>query len=262
MFPMLDIQLSQLGFTESEARIYIELLKIGSQPVSIVAKRVGFNRTSAYSVLKSLERKGVVSSYICGAMKIFSANDPNCLVAYLESKTRILDYYRTELLSIIPKFRSLSGLLSFRRPVVRYFEGIEGIKHVMYDALNASSYFYAYLSVDKWLDSNLNDFLLDYEKFRVFDKCVQLKAIVADIPSVRSFFTENYQFANVNLTELLYLDVKDFASLFEDEMNIYDDKVAIIHLDKGEEYAVVIESDEIAAMQKTIFEMVWKGFNR
>lgn len=260
MIPMLDTHLSQLGFTESEARIYIELLKVGPQPVSVVAKRIRINRTSTYSVLRSLEKKAVVSSYICDGMKIFSANDPNCLIAYLDSKSRVLDYYKTELLSIIPKFRSLGGFLNFRRPVVRYFDGIEGVKHVMYDSLNSSNYFYSYLSINKWLDAGLGDFLVDYENFRTFDKKVSMKAIVADVPSVKSFFADYND--NSDMTELLFLDFEKFSSLFEDEMNIYDTKVSIIHLAKGEEYAVLIDSEEIATMQKTIFEMAWKGLNR
>jgi len=48
--------------------------------------------------------------------------------------------------------------------------------------------------------------------------------------------------------------------MFDNEMNIYNDKVALIHLDKGKEYGVIIESKEIADMHRMIFDMAWKGF--
>lgn len=259
---MLDYQLLQIGFTDSEARVYLELLTIGPQPVSVVAKRIHFNRTTTYSVLKSLEKRGVVSSFNNNGLKCFSANDPNCLISFLDSKCRTLDFYREELLVAIPKFRSLNNLFDFKKPVVSYFDGIEGVKHVMYDALNAVGDFYAYMCIDKWLDVGLKDFLIEYKNFRIYNRKVSLKAIVADLPQVRSFFDDNYKNGQKEMTKIHYLDPANFSSMFENEMNIYDDKVAIIHLEKGSEYGVLIENSEIAAMHKTIFEMVWKGLNR
>ncbi len=259
---MLDYSLSQIGFSDSETRIYIELLSIGAQPVSIVAKRTGLNRTSTYSILKSLEKKGLVSSFIQKGVKCFSANDPNCLISYLDGKCRTLDYYKSELLTAIPKFRSLQGVLDFNKPVVSYFDGPDGVKHVLYDSLNASRYFYAYLCIDKWLEGGMEDFLVDYKNSRIYNRKIPMKGIVADLTEVKNFFNSNYATGQKDMTELLYLDPVEFGSMFENEMNIYDDKVAIMHLDKGNEYGVLIENPEIASTHKVIFEMVWKGMKR
>ena len=259
---MLDYSLSQIGFSDSEARVYIELLSIGPQPVSVIAKRTRFNRTSTYSILKALEKKGLISSFINNGVKYFSANDPNCLISYLDGKCRTLDYHRSELLSVIPKFRSLNNGIDFKRPVVSYFDGLEGVKHVMTDSLNASKYFYGYLCIDKWLDAGMEDFLADYKDFRVKQRKVQMRGIAADLPDVRRFFAENPETDRKGMTQILYLNPIEFSAMFKNEMNIYDDKVAIMHLEKGNEYGVLIESQEIASMHKVIFEMVWKGLKR
>ena len=43
-------------------------------------------------------------------------------------------------------------------------------------------------------------------------------------------------------------------------MNIYNDKVSILHLKRGEEYGIVIENQQIANMHKIIFDHAWIGF--
>lgn len=260
---MLEEKLAEIGFSKNECKIYLELLTIGSQPVSVVAKRVGFNRTTAYSILKSLEKKGLVSSYVNRGMKFFVANDPNCLIGFVDRKCKVYDYYRSELLNIIPKFRSLVGMYSFKKPIVSFYDGLEGVKHVMYDALTTQGDCCAYLCIHKWFQSGMRDFLLEYKNFRIATKKIPLKAIVPDIPEVRTFFEENYE-KNNKLTEVMYLSGQnnDYENIFKNEMNIYDDKVAIIHLDRGQEYGVVIQSKEIAMMQKGIFQMAWNGLQK
>lgn len=257
---MLDASLSQIGFTDSESRVYMELLKIGAQPVSVIAKRTRFNRSSTYSILKGLAKKGVVSSHIRNGVKFFAASDPNCLVSYLDSKYRDLDYCRAGILSAIPKFRSLCDVFDYKKPIVSYFEGLEGAKHVMYDSLNETDYFYSYLCLDKWLKAGLREFIIDYRRLRIYNRQIPMKGIVADLPEVRQFFEENYKSRKQReLTEIRYIDPDKMDSLFNNEMNIYGDKVAIMHLEKGNEYGVLIEGHDIASMHKTIFEMVWNG---
>jgi len=141
--------------------------------------------------------------------------------------------------------------------VVRYFDGVEGVKHVMYDALATKGGNFAYLCLDKWFKSGMRDFLVEYKETRIAGKKVPLKAIVPDTPEVREFFKTYYQ--NDQMTEVLYVDPARAGDLFQNEITIYDDKVTILHLTAGEEFGVIIESAEVASMQKSIFYMAWKG---
>lgn len=256
---MLKEYLVQVGLNENESTVYLELLKLGSQAVSTIAKKVELNRTTTYSILKSLECKGLVSSYMNGNVKFFSANDPNALVGYVDRKCRMYDYFRTQMLSMIPEFRGLVDMYDFKKPVVRYYDGVEGVKQVMFDTLRAKGVFRAYLALNRWFDSEMKDFLIEYRHFRIKDRKVPLKAIVPDTKEVRAFFQKNNGEKD-KMSEYLFVNGKKSESLFQNEMNIYNDKVAIIHLDKGAEFAVVIESEQIAEMHKTIFDMAWKGF--
>ena len=253
-------KLLEIGLTDQEAKVYLELLSIGAQVASVLAKRLGLNRSNLYSILRNLETKGLVSSRVRAKVKSFSANDPNCLIGYLDRQSRVYDYYRTEMLSLIPNFRSLMRQHEFREPIVSYFEGLEGVKHVMYDGLNASEEVCAYLSLDKWFNSGLKNFLADFRNSRIFEKKKVLKAIVPDFPEIRDFFSQNSQHSPSELTQILYVSDEKLLEVFANEMVIYDERVSILHLKAGEEYGIVIESKEIALMEKKIFEMAWRGF--
>lgn len=252
-------RLLEIGLNEGEAKVYLELLSIGTQLASILSKRIGLPRSTVYSNLKSLEKKGMVSFIIKKRVKFYSANDPNCLIGYIDGQCKTFDYYRNEMLSLIPKFRSIMKTYDLKKPMVSYFEGIAGVKHVMFDALTGKGDFYAYLCLHKWFHSGLKDFLLSYKDFRIFNKKVPLRAIVPDTLEVRKFFEENYSHHPKGMTQILYVNSRQNLQIFENEMNIYDNKVAILHLDRGNEYGVVIESKEIYLMQKRIFEMAWRG---
>lgn len=248
---MFEEKLSQIGFTEREARIYLELLRVGPQAVSIIAKRVGLNRSTTYSILKNLEQKGVVASYKNGNIMFFVPNDPNSLVGYLDRKCRALDYYKEELLTVIPKFRSLSEYRNFKRPIVTYFEGVDGVENVLHDSLTTNGEFFSIMVPEKWLAAKVDDFMINYKQFQIYNNKMPRKIITPDMECSRVFF-KDYK------SEILFIEPGKMV--FQNEMNIYDDKVLIFCLDKGNEYGVVIESKEIAAMQRGIFEMAWKGW--
>ncbi len=256
---MFEDKLCQFGFTENEARVYVELLRIGPQPVSVLAKRIKLNRTTVYSIAKSLEKKGIISSTVSQGGKAYFANDPNCLVGYLDDKRETFNYYRQQMLKMIPQFRSLrTDLKATNEPVLKYFEGLEGVKWAMNDALTAKETLYAFLPFDRWKKLGLERFLLRFREQRISNAELKLKAIVPDTEEVRAFFEYDND-AFCELTEILYVSASLFSKMFKNQVNIYDGKVAIMHLDSGQEYAVIMKSDEIYSMQREIFELAWLG---
>lgn len=205
-------KLVEIGFSDGEAKVYLELLKIGPQAVSTIAKRLDMNRTTVYSLIRSLESKGVVGSYKNGKMKFYAANDPNCLIGYIDRKCKIFDYYRSELLSIISEFRDVSRKYEFSKPIVSYFDGKEAINQILDEALSFSGEMYC---------------------------CLKDRS------------------GKITLENGLKSKLTDFKHV----INVYKDKISILHKGKGNEYAVVIQSKEIADIHKIIFNVARNGFN-
>jgi sugar-specific transcriptional regulator TrmB len=240
---MLEEKLCQIGFTRNESRVYLELLKIGPQAVSVVAKKSSINRTTAYAILKSLEIKGLVSSYGNGNIRYFVASDPNILVGFLDRKCRTLDYHREELLTMVPQFRKLISNYEFKKPVIRYFEGMEGVKYLMSDSDCAGGVLYSYCPAHKWV--------MNCDFFRNMKNA---KIVLPDTLAVREMFE------NLKSVHALYLPLKRFEEMFENQINIYNDRVVIIHMNSCEEYGIMIESREFYRAQKSIFETLWKQY--
>jgi len=252
---MLHGKLREIGFTPKEEKVYLELLKLGPQAVSVIAKKCKINRSSTYAILSSLERKGVVSSYKNGIIKFFCANDPNTLVGFLDRKCRTYDYYRNQMMHMVPKLRKLNGDFSYKKPVVTLLEGIEGIKQIIYDTLKCKSGFRACMNLSKWFSYGLKEFLLEFKQQRSLEKEMYPKLIVPETDEVRAFFS----CANTSSTLPKFMDRSSYEEVFKNELYIYNNSVSMVYLVEGNEYGVQIENPDIATMQKIIFDMAYES---
>lgn len=253
---MLKEFLCQIGLTSNESDVYIELLRIGSQPVSVVSSRLGVNRSSSYSILESLLAKGMVCVHLKNNVRHYSPCDPNVLLGFIDQKCRTFDYYRSQVKNLIPKFRGIDSIPLLSKPSVSYYDGIDGVKSVMFDALSSRGVFRSYFSIDSWFKCGLGDFISNYTLKRVARRSVPHRAIVPDSPFVHSFCADHYSVGDL-FTEFLFVNPDTFGDVFDTEMNIYDDSVSILSLVPGKEYAIVIESKEIAQMQRLLFDRVY-----
>src|SRR3989344_8575555 len=95
-------ELSEVGLTEAEAKIYSSVLKLGSCTVRDISKSCGFHRTNIYDVLEQLREKGLITTFREGKKMKYNASDPKNLYALLNEKKELLD-------SIIPGLKDLYG---------------------------------------------------------------------------------------------------------------------------------------------------------
>ena len=124
---MLKETLCQIGFSNSEAKIYIVLVELGPQPANVIARRAGLKRTTVYPIIKGLEKKSLISSFIKNGIKFFGANDLNNLLDYVERKRRLLDHHRDFVMDIMPRMEQLKSPMSVQ-PKVHYYEGADGVE--------------------------------------------------------------------------------------------------------------------------------------
>lgn len=253
---MLKKTLCQIGFTYNEAKIYIALVELGPQPVNIIANKAGLHRTTAYPILKNLQKKSLISSFIKNGIIYFTVNDLNDLLGYIDRKKRFIDHQRDFVIDILPRMERLKSDLQQSQPKVRYFEGPEGAQTAMNDSLKSNGPILCITSVDKWLNSGLRGFITDYIYTRLFEKKIPLRGLAKDTEAARCFLSERYKGAE-KLSEVRF--IKGGDELFDNIVNIYDNKVVIVSPDKGFEFRVLIESEEFARTQRSIFELAWRG---
>ncbi|MEK7528357.1 MAG: helix-turn-helix domain-containing protein [Patescibacteria group bacterium] len=256
---MLKTALQKIGLTQKDSEVYLACLELGTQPASVIAKKAGLKRPTTYLILECLLKKGLVSEYTGSNVKYFTAVQPEYLLTYLEKKRRELTSHQREMEELIPQFAALSNPYSLS-PRVRFFEGAEGLERVMDDTLNSKSPILCYSCTDSWFSrEDTKHYIMSYGKRRVFEKMIPIRAIYVDTPLSRQYHDKEYPTddGKPELTEFRWMDSS--VKQLNNEINIYDDKVAIVTLGKYELMGVIIESKEIANSHRAIFEMAWKS---
>lgn len=256
---MLTSLLQKIGLSEKDAEVYLACLELGTQPASVIARKAGLKRPTTYLILEALLKKGLVSEYTGSNVKYFTAVSPEYLLNYVEKQRRELTAHQRELEEYLPQLSSLTNPYSLS-PKVRFYEGMEGIERVMSDTLTSSEPLRCYSTMDAWFSrQDTKDYIIWYGKQRVNVKKIPLRSINPDTPISRKYLEDDYPEVNINpkMSNFRWLpkDIQEFSN----EINIYDNKMAIACLGKNELLGVLIESENIARTQKSIFEAAWRA---
>ncbi len=237
-----------LGLPAKESAVYVALLELGTSNVSTVASKAGLNRTTTYDILESLQMKGLVTANGDTKKKTYSAEHPTTLPGYYLRRSRQFQRSAEDIEKLLPELLSLYNEKG-RRPKIRFYEGTQGLESVYEDTLTAHEPIRAYASVDN-MHGALPKYFPEYYVRRT-KKGIAIRAIVP----ATSEGLERKSHDAAEMRESVMVPVEQFN--FSPEINIYDDKVAIMSL--AEEFGVIIESKEIATAQKKIFELAWIG---
>lgn len=245
---MLEQVLIGIGFSHKEAVIYLAALELGPQPASIIAQQAHINRSTAYVILKSLMRKGVISTFTKNDIKYFNALEPTSLLQYIQRSTQELNKFKKQIEDNIGEFKELVNPLS-ERPKVRFFEGLSGVKTVYEDTLNEEAPIFAFESIDAMPQEVKAYIFNEYIPKRVSEK-IPAKTIVIDSKQGRQFKKEDKK----SLRESKLVKGKGLNI----EINIYGGKVAFMTYHEAKYTGVIIENKSIADALRFIFHLVWQ----
>ena len=254
---MLKTVLQKIGLTEKDAEVYLACLELGTQPASVIAKKASLKRPTTYLILEALVKKGLVSEYVGSNVKYFTAVSPEYLLNFVEKKRRELNSHQRELEQLLPQFQNLTNPYSLS-PKVRFYDGIEGIERVMNDTFTTNEPIRCFTHVDAWFSNQATkDYILWYGKHRTQEKGMDERAIAIDTPTARKYLEEDYPDIEGKQHSFFRWLPKDIQ-VFQNEINIYDNKMSIVCITPKELLAVLIESEGIASTQKSIFEVAWR----
>ena len=247
--------LQSIGLTETESVLYELLLKFGEIPISTLVNRSKFKRPTVYKALYSLEEKGLISQKDIRKIIHVKPQSPQKLVELAEKVNEEFEQTKANLNAIMPSL-SLNYTLSTERPVVRTYEGLEGIKKVYEDMIIEKKPIYALLQAEnvnkelyKWLTTK-------FVKKRTREK-IHVRAIVASSKKSREYISKNME--EFRITRLI--DSKLFP--LKHEIDIFGDKIAIINYKENEPLlGIIIHHAQISESMKVWFDLAWKGSNK
>lgn len=244
--------LEQLNFSETEAKLYITLLKSGPLTVASLAEVAKINRTAAYSPINSLLEKGIIAKVKGSANKII-ANPPEDLQYLIEQRATQVDLLREKLPSVI-SFLNTSTMQSNpqSQSEVKYYKGKAGVKKIYQDVLRSEK-IRAYFSpgdLDNVFPENVklfNDTIANNQKMQMFE-------IVADTLKTKTYdtyFGQNKRHPWKLLPNDVHLAANDIL--------LYDGKVAIITIkDKESVEGVVLENKDYYNNSIQLFDLLWR----
>jgi len=245
---MISPDFDLIDLTETEGKIYMSLLELGGAYVSVVARHSKLPRVNCYHTLENLIKKGFVSFVNKDRGRYYSAEPPQKIVNILEEKTK---YAR----KILPELLSITNALALK-PKIKYFEGIEGVKNILEDTLTAKKELLGYSNL-KGEAELFGDYIQAYAQQKMQNN---IKTRIICPSSEESFsYVKNYYPKNFppELIEILFVNHREFW--FENEIVIYNDKVAVISLNKDEIIGMIFESPVYAKSQRAIFNLAWLG---
>lgn len=138
--------LTKLGFSEKEAKIYLILLRNGPALASTLAIRTGLKRVSVYSILDALCSRGVVSYELSELGRRYLPHDPECLLYGLEKERAELQVKLDLAKNCVSSLSEINIVQQLDARRVIFLKSLAAIQSAMPDLFNKTEKLYALCS--------------------------------------------------------------------------------------------------------------------
>jgi sugar-specific transcriptional regulator TrmB len=236
---ILPLELRKLGLTEKEARVYLAALELGYTSVQNIAKKAQISRPTAYEIIKSLEKKELISRTEEKNKRYFAAQSPDHLLGTLKMRKKELEEKEREFIRIIAVLRAKYYLDDKRE--IKVYQNKIGLEVLLDDFLTThSKEIYVLATEEKTWPKKQRD--KAYQKIKKRLGKINVKEL-----SLAK-----------NTSSLAFLERKPFKQSFfrfKGVVIIYD---KIIILPPLKNY-LLIDNKEVIDLIKSFFLLVWKS---
>ncbi len=243
--------LQSLGLSETETSLYETLLSLGETPAGEIIKASGKKRATVYKALYSLQKKNLVTSREINKKIHFNPAPPTELMKQTNEQYHTLQHVKESLQALLPQLTA-TYIQSVEKPVVKEFTGIEGLKEVFEDIYRPKEdtvYGCVDLEIsDKAVPTYVEDELIPLRvKNNVFAKTFLGSSIRAEDVQKNDA---------TSLRESRLVNKLDYP--LPAEIDIYEDKVAMLSFQQGEFVGLVIQNKDFATSLKSIFKLAFE----
>ena len=141
---MLDKIMQEIGLSDYETKIYLELISLGESVAGKIAENAKVNRRNVYDALNRLIKRGFVSFSIKNNKKYYLAVHPKKILSIYEEKADLVKNFLPELLKKYTKLKS--------EREVHIFEDKGGIKTVFAELFEEKKSVYVIGATGKGLE--------------------------------------------------------------------------------------------------------------
>ena len=239
---LLEKKIIEFGLNEKEARVYLASLSLGQSSVQDIAKESKVNRATTYVAIERLTDLGLMSSFYQGKKQFFIAADPEKLIEVLDKEKEKIEKKKEELKKIIPELQSMNNKIK-DKPVVKFYEGKEGIKTMVDEVLLAKGDdVYMVYSLDQVENLFSDGERLKWRNMRV-ENNIKVNAI---------YTSKKKELKNVPKSKSIKVPFDKYP--ITSDIAVFGNKVRLASL-KNRLVGVVIEDEEIAKSMKAILKL-------
>lgn len=228
--------LESVGFSRSEAIVYVALLKIGKTKSGKIIQITELQSSVVHNALNTLIDKGFVTYIIEGKIKHYCSVNPSRIQKYIQAKKNAYDKILPELSNLQKDAQTLN---------VEIYEGYKGLYIASLDMLENyhRGSVYKYFAADEsLLDKNALEF---FSKIDLIKKDYHIKVVgIAEKKSKSKL--SNYSSSRI----------KFISQKIPSAMNIFQDKVLIISFGV-KPVGILIRSKEIANQYHKLWDSLW-----
>lgn len=250
---MLIKDLTDFGLSEKEAKAYLALLELEKAGVQEISNIANLNRSSTYVTLESLKKKGLVSVSSDKNIREYVPTPPEAVLRIAEKTLMEKENALKKIEKILPEMKALYKGTK-KKPVVTVYEGKEGLISAFEESLKCREKVMRVYS----RPSDLGQFIYEYIPIYVAKRLklgIKMLGIHPDDKTNRELLKKIPQ----HIDDYAFVPVDKNKS--HADLAIYDDKIGYMSKENGG-IAIGIESQEMANVMKTVFDLAFKEAKR
>ncbi|MFA5948326.1 MAG: helix-turn-helix domain-containing protein [Candidatus Gracilibacteria bacterium] len=117
----------KLGFDEKESKVIMAVIRLGSQPTSVIAKFLKIDRTTAYRILKDLYKKGLLSKSTKNGITVFYVEKLSNIEHYIKKGKERYETLGDEFSDLMPQLTAIKSSFQMA-PSIQIYDGFEKLQ--------------------------------------------------------------------------------------------------------------------------------------
>lgn len=237
--------LKNVGLSESGANIYIANITLGPSSIIEIAKKSGLTRQMVYTLMPKLTQMGLIKEISVGKRRMFEANNPDSL----KDRVKLVSNQINELVPYLKSRQATNSAI----PLVTIYENPLAMREWyrrFLKEMREGEEFLIWESTPTWFELDKEfyaKFVREYEK-----KKIQDKVIAPDLPKVRVMYS-----GVLGSKWGEYRFTKDWWQTSTSKC-IWHDQIVNLTVRENATNMVVIESKDLAALERFNFYRVWE----
>lgn len=251
---------------EKESKIYLSLIESGPETISEISQDSGIPRSTIYLLIETLIEKGLVTKTSRGKKTLYVPENPDYLVTVAKNMQKEINQTVFELGRVLPEMKAIHKKNQVK-PIVKYYEGLEGIRQILEESLNYPELLFICSGYDNPIEENLETYL-DYQEKQIKEKNISCYSILGKSPVYsRDEYKDKFGSAKWHIKyypDYIKIPFDDLTANVRVEFDnphteklIFGNKVVLIsyeHLN-----VVVIENKQISDFERGSFFMLWEN---